>query len=374
MARRIMIMAGGTGGHVFPALAVARELQARGVEITWLGTRRGIEADIIPQAGIPIEWINVAGLRGKSALSLVLAPFRLVAAVVQALGVFLRCRPMAVLGMGGFASGPGGLVSWLLRLPLVIHEQNAVAGLTNRILARLARLRLEAFPGALPDRLSPKMTGNPVREEIAALGGPLTRFQGRQGPLRLLVVGGSLGAKVLNDVVPQAAALLSETLNLEVFHQTGRNNLDAARQQYASAGVAADVVPFIEDMAGAYGRADIVLCRAGALTVAELAAAGVASILVPFPHAVDDHQTRNAGYLSEAGAALLMPQPALTAQSLAEKITQLVNAPGACDGLDLAGIEERRRQLACMAYRARQLARPDATRQVADLCMELIND
>lgn len=348
----VVIMAGGTGGHVFPALAVAERLRGQGVEVVWMGTRRGLEAQVVPAAGIPMEWVTISGLRGKGALSWLLAPFKLVVAVGQAVGILRRLRPRAVLGMGGFVSGPGGLAAWLLRRPLLIHEQNAVAGLTNRLLARLANRVMEAFPGSLGR--GAVLTGNPVRPEIAALPRPEERFAGRTGRLRLLVLGGSLGAQALNAVVPAALARIAAGQRPEVWHQAGSRNIDEARRRYDEAGVEARVVPFITDMAAAYGWADLVVCRAGALTVAELAAAGVGAILVPFPHAVDDHQTRNAGYLVQGGAALLVPQAQLDPQRLADLFAEL--------GQD-------RGRLLDMAVAARRLAQPDAAEQVAALCL-----
>lgn len=359
MTLRVMIMAGGTGGHVFPALAVADELRARGVEVFWLGTRNGLEAELVPKAGIEIEWITISGLRGKGVLGWFLAPFRLIRALFQSLEVIMRRRPMAVLGMGGFASGPGGLMTWLLRKPLVIHEQNAVAGLTNKLLARVAGRVIEAFPGTFADNKNALAIGNPVRAPIAALPLPEVRMAGREGPLRLLVVGGSLGAKALNETLPAALALLPEGERPEVWHQTGRRNLDDTRWQYGKKGVSARVVPFIDDMAEAYGWADLVLCRSGALTVSELAAAGVASILVPFPYAVDDHQTANARYLADSGAAVLLPQFELEARHLSELLSRF--------GRDC---RDGRAELRTMAGRARAKAMNDAARRVADICEE----
>jgi UDP-N-acetylglucosamine--N-acetylmuramyl-(pentapeptide) pyrophosphoryl-undecaprenol N-acetylglucosamine transferase len=343
-------MAGGTGGHVFPALAVADELRARGVEVTWLGTRSGIEAEVVPKAGFPIDYINIAGLRGKSLLSWLAAPFKLFQALSQALGVLRARRPAAVLGMGGFVAGPGGVAAWLSRRPLLIHEQNARAGLTNKLLAPLAARVMEAFPGTFTARLRAVHTGNPLRRGFVQ--GEAKREHG--GPLRLLVVGGSLGAARLNEVVPQALALLSPEARPEVWHQAGKRNLDAAHQTYTQAGITAQVVPFIDEMAAAYRWADVVLCRAGAMTVAELAAAGAASILVPFPFAVDDHQTANAHYLADQDAAVLLPQAQLTAASLCALLQQLT--------------PER---LRAMADAARRLALPEATARVADLCLEV---
>ncbi|MGA7800902.1 MAG: undecaprenyldiphospho-muramoylpentapeptide beta-N-acetylglucosaminyltransferase, partial [Gammaproteobacteria bacterium] len=310
-------------------------------------------ADVVPRVGLPLEWIRVAGLRGKGWGRRLSAPFMLLYALVQALAVLLRVRPHAVLGMGGFVTGPGGVAAWLLRRPLLLHEQNAVAGLTNRLLVPLATRLMEAFPGALPDARQPLLTGNPVRADIAALPAPEQRFAGREGPLRLLVLGGSLGAQALNDTVPAALQRLADNERPTVRHQCGRRHLDGARDAYRRAGMDAQVEPFITDMAEAYGWADLVVCRAGALTVAELTAAGLGAILVPYPYAVDDHQTANARYLADAGAAVLVPQGELTPEHLAA----LLVARGNRDGL------------LTMARNARTLARPDAARQVADLCL-----
>ncbi len=362
MTARVMIMAGGTGGHVFPALAVANELRARGVEVFWLGTRKGLEARVVPEADIDIEWVSISGLRGKGLVGWLLAPLRLVTAVAQSMAIVFRRRPMAVLGMGGFVSGPGGLVASLLRKPLLIHEQNAVAGLTNRLLAKVADKVLVAFPGTFGNIKSVLALGNPVREEIAALPEPERRFADRKGALRLLVVGGSLGAQALNEVVPQALAMMDAKQRPEIWHQAGSRNIDAARGQYESLNVAVRVEPFIDDMAQAYGWADLVLCRSGALTISELAAAGVGALLVPFPYAVDDHQTANGRYLVDAGAAQLLPQSELSAERLKDVLSGLME-----------DCRQGRKQLLAMAQKARALAKPDATRQVADLCMEACN-
>lgn len=351
MVMRVMIMAGGTGGHVFPALAVAAELRARGAEVFWLGTRQGLEAKVVPSAGIGMEWVSVSGLRGKGLMAWLLAPWRLLWAVLQVLAVMVRQRPVVVLGMGGFVTGPGGVVTWLLRKPLVIHEQNAIAGMTNRLLAPLAQRVLEAFPGTFHGK-HVVHTGNPVRRAIAELPRPDERFIGREGTLRLLVLGGSLGARALNEVVPIAIAQLPS--RPEIWHQAGSRHLDEARDHYRDAGVTARVEPFIDDMAAAYGWADLVLCRAGALTVAELAAAGVGAILVPYPYAVDDHQTRNAAYLADAGAALVVQQRELTRESLRDLLASFVD----------------RSRLLAMAQAARRLAQPQAATAVAEQCWE----
>jgi len=346
-------MAGGTGGHVFPALAVAEELKRHGVEVLWLGTRKGLEATIVARAGFAMSFISISGLRGKGALSWVLAPSKLFVAFLQSLKLLMQLRPNAVLGMGGFVTGPGGFSAWLLDKPLLIHEQNAIAGLTNRLLAPIANKVLEAFPGSLPAKHKPIHTGNPVRAEIAALPAPDERMRARSGPLRLLVLGGSLGAQALNEVVPKAVQALGT--DIEIWHQAGARNIDAALQHYQQAGVRARVVPFISDMAEAYGWADLVLCRAGALTIAELACAGVGALLVPYPHAVDDHQTHNARYLADAGAALVIAQTALTPAYLSDVLREL---------------HQTRTRLLDMARAARRCAQPQAAATVAALCLE----
>jgi UDP-N-acetylglucosamine--N-acetylmuramyl-(pentapeptide) pyrophosphoryl-undecaprenol N-acetylglucosamine transferase len=347
---RILVMAGGTGGHVFPALAVADELRARGVEVSWLGTRRGLEAEVVPKAGYPIDYISIAGLRGKGLWSWLAAPFKLLQALRQALGVMRLRRPAAVLGMGGFVTGPGGLAAWLSRRPLLIHEQNARAGLTNKLLAPLAARVMEAFPGTFAAKYRALHTGNPLRRDF--LQGEAKADHA--GPLRLLVVGGSLGAARFNEVVPQALAALALAARPEVWHQAGKRNLEAARAAYAAAGVEARVEAFIDDMAAAYQWSDLVLCRAGAMTVAELAAAGVAAILVPYPYAVDDHQTANAHYLADRDAALLLPQPQLSVEGLVSLLKDLTPT-----------------RLRAMGEAARRLALPAATARVAEACLEV---
>ncbi len=350
----IVIMAGGTGGHIFPALAVADVLRAKGHAVTWIGTRQGMEARLVPAAGIPVEWIDVGGVRGKGLGTLLKTPFTVSRALVQALGIFRRLKPAAALGMGGFASGPGGLAARLAGCPLVLHEQNAVPGVTNRILSRLSRNVLEGFPGSFPLSRHARHVGNPVRAAIAALPPPEQRFAGRSGPLRLLVIGGSQGARVLNENLPAALALLQAKRRPEVLHQTGTKDAESVGARYKELGVEARVAPFIDDMAAAYAWADLAVCRSGALTVAELAAAGLGAVLVPFAAAVDDHQTKNATYLVGSGAARLVPQSAATPQALASELDSLL-------------IE--RASLAAMAARARALARNDAAEQVADVCL-----
>ncbi|TLY63842.1 MAG: undecaprenyldiphospho-muramoylpentapeptide beta-N-acetylglucosaminyltransferase [Gammaproteobacteria bacterium] len=355
-ARPILIMAGGTGGHVFPALALARILREKSLDVVWLGTQRGLEARVVPAEGIALEWLSVGGLRGKGLVTLLAAPFRLAVALTQALRVMWRRRPLVVVGLGGFVTGPGGVAAWLTRRPLVIHEQNAIAGFTNRCLAHLAREVLEAFPGSFGGAVQARVIGNPVRQDISALPPPAARFASRSGPIRVLVIGGSQGAARLNAVVPFALARLAGSARFDVRHQAGERWLEAARQSYANAGVRAGVHPFIEDMAEAYGWADLVICRSGALTVSELAAVGVGAILVPFPAAVDDHQTHNAQYLVREGAAVLIADRELTAERLAGELQRL------CAG---------RGKLLAMAERARLLAKPRAAHELAASCLEL---
>ncbi len=352
----VLIMAGGTGGHVFPALAAADVLLRSGLRVQWLGTARGIEADLVPKAGIPLHFISVSGLRGKGWRAQFAAPFRLARALWQAVQLLKRVNPQCVLGLGGFASGPGGVAAWLLRKPLVIHEQNAVAGTTNRILSFIAKRILLGYPHAL-DSESAEFVGNPVRAAIANLPAPEQRWRERIGALRLLVLGGSLGAQPINQVVPAAIALLPENLRPEIIHQTGRAHTDAVNNLYREANVTAHVEPFIDDMAAAYAWADIVLCRAGALTVAELAAAGVGAILVPLPHAIDDHQTHNAHWLSAQHAGISMPQSELSAENLAHILRELSTKP---------------QELLAWAHNARVLAKPDAAQRVAAACMQCI--
>ena len=356
--RTLMVMAGGTGGHVYPALAVADALRTRGWEVFWLGTRAGLEARVVPAAGIDMVWVSMGGVRGKGMLKKLLLPLMLLVAFWQSLRAILQRRPDVVLGMGGYTAFPGGMMASLLRKPLVIHEQNSVGGLTNRILACFAERVLIAFPQAfqgekdkpIPCRhVAAEWVGNPVRTDIAAVA-----KTDRSGPLRLLVVGGSLGASALNTLVPQALALLPVEKRPVVVHQSGRQHLDSLRANYAAAGVEAEVRDYIEDMAAAYQACDFAICRAGAMTVAELACAGVPAVLVPFPFAVDDHQTGNAEFLSQSGAAWLTQQKDLTAENLADLI----------GGLDRA-------TLAAMSDKARALAKPDATQRVADICEAL---
>jgi UDP-N-acetylglucosamine--N-acetylmuramyl-(pentapeptide) pyrophosphoryl-undecaprenol N-acetylglucosamine transferase len=342
-------MAGGTGGHIFPALAVAQALEKQGFAIVWLGTKNGMEAKLVPEKGFEIEYVRFSGVRKSGILKWLALPFALAFACLQSAKIIFSKRPDVVLGMGGFASFPGGMTAAMLGKPLVIHEQNAIAGLSNRILSRFATRTLVAFPGALKKAIH---VGNPVRSEIAALPDPAERFENRQGPLFLLVVGGSRGARALNDALPKALGMMEQKPH--VLHQAGVDDLERVKASYREFGVNAEVVPFISDMEEAYGKADLIVCRSGALTVSEIAAAGLASVLVPYPHAVDDHQRWNARYLSESGAAFLIPQNEFEPSRLAELI----------ESMD-------RRKLLEMASRARKLAMTDATEKVAEICMEL---
>ncbi|MGI9333944.1 MAG: undecaprenyldiphospho-muramoylpentapeptide beta-N-acetylglucosaminyltransferase [Gammaproteobacteria bacterium] len=352
----VLIAAGGTGGHVYPALAVAEWLRARGARVIWLGTTDGIESRLVPAAGFELHELKARGLRGKGIAGWLEAPIMIAAAVLRALAMIRRERPHVVLGMGGYVSGPGGIAGRLLGLPLVVHEQNAIPGLTNRVLARIASRVLEAFPHSFAARSDAIHVGNPVRDSIAQLPPPAERLAGRTGGLRLLVLGGSQGARALNQVLPATLSALGAELQAQVRHQAGDRELDLTHKAYAHEGVEADVCAFIEDMAEAYGWADVVVCRAGAMTVTELSAAGVASVLVPFPFAVDDHQTLNARALERAGAALLVPQVELTSGHLAGVLTQLAKS---------------RTRLVQMAEAARRLAMPDAAAAVGRCCLEL---
>jgi UDP-N-acetylglucosamine--N-acetylmuramyl-(pentapeptide) pyrophosphoryl-undecaprenol N-acetylglucosamine transferase len=349
--RTILIMAGGTGGHIYPGLAVADALHAQGWKVVWLGVPNSMEAELVPKHGYEVAWVNFSGVRGKGLLRMLTLPFTLLRALGQSADAIFRHRPDVVLGMGGYITMPGGLMAALLRRPLVIHEQNSIAGLSNKVLAKISTRVLSGFPKVLNKT---EWCGNPVRADIAALPEPQARFAGRSGKLNVLVVGGSLGAQALNEALPKALALLGEQERPNVLHQTGKKHFETVQQQYAQAGMSADVRPFLDDMAQQYARADLVICRAGALTIAELAAAGAASVLIPFPHAVDDHQTHNARFLSEHGAAVLLPQKELSAEKLAQLLREM-----------------NREKLLAMAQAARGLAKPDATQAVANVCKEL---
>jgi UDP-N-acetylglucosamine--N-acetylmuramyl-(pentapeptide) pyrophosphoryl-undecaprenol N-acetylglucosamine transferase len=355
-AQPVLIMAGGTGGHIFPGIAVAEELLARAVPVVWLGSVAGLEERLVPRIGVPLHTLHVGGVRGKGLPALLLAPWRIGRAVVRAWRLMRALRPRCALALGGFACGPGGIAAWLRRVPLVVHEQNRVAGFTNRILARFACRRLCGFADALPRGI---WVGNPVRREIAAVARTGQRL--REGRLRLLVLGGSQGAAALNRAVPAAVAELPATLRPQVRHQCGARHLTATRQRYAELGVEAEVIEFIEDMAEAYAWADLAICRAGALTLAELCAVGLPAVLVPFPSAVDDHQTRNADVLVAAGAARLVVEGERFAERLRAVLGELLAGdPEAC-----------RARLESMAHAARGLAKPEAAARIAAICLEV---
>ena len=350
--RTILIMAGGTGGHIMPGLAVAQALVDAGHKVSWLGgAADSMEARLVPKYGYEFNSVAFSGVRGKGLKTLALAPFRLLKAIAQTRKVLQKVRPHAVLGMGGYITVPGGLTAKLTGIPIVLHEQNSIAGMSNKLLAKMASRILTGFPNVFEGG---EWVGNPVKQVIADLPAPQERFADRQGPLKLAVIGGSLGAQALNQNVPKALALLSEGERPEVVHQAGEKLIDALRQNYQTAGVQAQCVPFVDDMAALYGNIDVLICRAGAMTVSELAAAGVPSIMVPFPAAVDDHQTANAKLLVDAGAGQLMPQTELTPERLAEVLRGL-----------------NRAQLSQQAINARAVAKPNATADVAKVCLQV---
>lgn len=348
-------MAGGTGGHVFPALAVADYMKVSGWRVVWLGTKGGMEEILVPQKGYDIEIMDFSGLRGKNLMVWFLLPLRLLLAFWQSAKVLFQIRPDVVLGMGGYPAFPGGIIASLLNKPLLIHEQNSVPGLANKILAKFADKILLGFPNAIRNEKKIIFSGNPVRKEISQLDIPDKRYAERSGKLKLLIIGGSLGAQVLNTIVPKMLRLIPDHMRPLVTHQAGRKHLETLKKNYAEAGVEGELLVFIENIAVQYADCDLVICRAGALTIAELTVVGIASILVPFPYAVDDHQTSNAKFLSDKDAAVLLPQNELTPQGLAQLL-----------------MEFTREKLLGMAMKARELARPDATRLVAEACMEMI--
>ncbi len=340
MTRHLLIMAGGTGGHIFPGQALGHEMQNQGWHVSWLGAQGGLEDKLVPQAGFKLHKLAVQGLRGKGWAGLMLAPWRLTYAVLQAWRLLRRLRPDVVIGFGGYASGPGGIAAWLLGIPLIIHEQNAIPGLTNRWLAKLANTILQAFPHTFKSHRA-LTVGNPIRQPLLNVAAPQQRLVTKQRPWRLLVLGGSRGAMVLNQTLPISLSLLPAELRPEVWHQTGEQHVSTTQQQYAAQGIAAKIQPFIDEMAHALAWADLVICRAGALTVSELATVGVASILVPYPYAVDDHQTANAKFLTEAQAAVLIAQQDLTPQRLAEVCQALLAKPQAFVTMAQAAYERR---------------------------------
>ena len=357
---RVLIMAGGTGGHVYPGLAVARALQAKGTEVIWLGTRKGLEARVVPQAGIEIEFISISGIKGRGLVQWALAPFRAAIALVQAMRILRRRRPSMVLSMGGFVAGPGGLMAWLFRRPLVIHEQNAIPGLTNRVLSVFARRILTGFPGVFPRFPKTLHTGNPVRESIRSLPEPQQRLNAHTGAMRILIVGGSQGARRLNQVVADVMHLWRDESAPEIWHQCGERLLPETRDRYGQRLLDKGhirLVPFIESMEQAYEWADLVVCRAGAMTISELACAGMASILVPFPYATDDHQTANANYLVERDAAILVPEAQLSVERMHEVLHEL---------------DQNRQVIMQMSVHARACAMPDATDSVSKICREVM--
>ena len=354
MSKTILIMAGGTGGHIFPGLAVAEVMRARGWRVVWMGAPTGMEADLVPRNGYEMAWVRFQGVRGKGLAAFLLLPGRLLVAFWQAAAVIRRIRPDVLLGMGGYIAFPGGMMAVFLGRPLVIHEQNAIAGTTTRMLAKLADRVLTSFPAAFGPRAGALVTGNPIRAALSNVPHPQTRFAERSGPLRITVLGGSLGARALNETLPQVFAALRFDERPQVVHQTGRQHADEVEKRYGALAVDARVVAFIDDMAEQLAWTDLVICRAGATTLAEIAAVGVGSVLIPFPFAIDDHQTRNARLLADGGAAILLPQSDLTV----ERLTDCVR------GLD-------RMRLLTMACAARALGRPDAAERVADVCVQV---
>jgi UDP-N-acetylglucosamine--N-acetylmuramyl-(pentapeptide) pyrophosphoryl-undecaprenol N-acetylglucosamine transferase len=353
----VLIMAGGTGGHIFPGLAVADSLQQRGAAVRWLGARGAMECQKVPASGIELDVVDITGLRGKGLARWLQMPWKLLRAVVQAFRLLGENRPACAISFGGYAAGPGGLAARLRGVPLLVHEQNRIPGMTNRVLARLSARVLQAFPGTWREKLEAVTCGNPVRKEVVELDPPELRLADRAGPVRLLLTGGSQGALALNRLLPEALAQMPAEIDFEVRHQAGQRWVESTAEAYRKADIAANVSEFIEDMAAAYGWADLVVCRSGALTVSEVAAAGLAAVFVPYPHAVDDHQTRNAEYLFENGAALILPEGSITAKVLADALTALMSD---------------RSRLHDMAVRARAAAVPDSAGRVADMCMEYL--
>jgi UDP-N-acetylglucosamine--N-acetylmuramyl-(pentapeptide) pyrophosphoryl-undecaprenol N-acetylglucosamine transferase len=354
----VLIMAGGTGGHIFPGLAVAGVLRDKGIPVRWLGAEGGMETQTVPKAGIQLDLVSITGLRGKGVLRWLRMPLMLLAAVLRARRLLAADPPACAVSFGGYAAAPGGIAAWTKGIPVLVHEQNRIPGMTNRLLTHFARKVLQGFPGTFPDKLAPLDSGNPVRRELTEIPGPDERMAQRTGPLRILITGGSQGAQVLNLTVPEALKRLPASIEFEVRHQAGAKRVDEATKAYTTAGVEAEITPFISDMSEAYAWADLVICRSGALTVAEVAAAGLGAVFVPFAHAVDDHQTRNAEYLAEAGAAVILPQASLKAESLAKTLESLLG--------------DRSRLLA-MAQSARQMAIPNAAENVVSACEEWVS-
>ena len=354
-ADKVLILAGGTGGHIFPGLAVAASLRKQGIAVHWLGAAGGMECQKVPAANIPFDTVAIAGLRGKGIRRWMSLPWQLFKAIRQAKGIIRKNRPNCAVSFGGYAAGPGGIAARFSGVPLVIHEQNRIPGLTNRVLARFSNRVLQAFPGTWPKSLKAETCGNPVREALTGITPPQQRLAGRSGKLRVLVTGGSQGARALNEFLPTAIARLPVDLTVEIRHQAGKGRATETSQAYSQAGIEAEVSEFIEDMAAVYEWADLVVCRSGALTVSELAAVGIASVLVPFPFAVDDHQTRNAEFLVSAGAARLQPESSCSAETLSGVLAELLSD---------------RKTLLNMAVAARELAMPDAAEHVAQICIQ----
>jgi len=354
--KRVLIMAGGTGGHVFPGLALARELKANGIAVDWLGTAKGLEAKVIPEASIPLHFISISGVRGKGIKDILLAPIKIIRAVWQSAQIIRKLNPDIVIGMGGFVSGPGGIACKILGRKLIIHEQNAKPGTTNKWLAKWARKVLEGFPNTFANRNNVETVGNPVRPEIISISNPSVRLQGRTQPLRLLVLGGSLGAQAINQMVPEMLAALPAANRPEVFHQTGEKHLLDTQNTYKRLQIEAKVVPFVKEMDKIYSWADMVICRAGALTISELCAAGLGAILIPYPHAIDDHQTANADFMVREGAAILVQQKDLTVKKLGELIQPFLMNVSQCKK---------------MAEAAFSLRKINATEKVLTICEEI---
>jgi UDP-N-acetylglucosamine--N-acetylmuramyl-(pentapeptide) pyrophosphoryl-undecaprenol N-acetylglucosamine transferase len=356
--KKILIMAGGTGGHVFPGLAVAELWRIQGYEVVWLGTLHGLDAKLVPAAHLSFHQINITGLRGKGLLGYLQAPWKILRAVIQSIKLIRKLKPDVVLSMGGYVAGPGGIAAWLLRKPLIVHEQNAIPGTTNKLLSYFAKQILTAFPIAFKNHKKMQWVGNPTRASLSALAAPAMRLTGRTGALKILVLGGSQGAQKINQIIPQVLAALSVEHRPEIWHQTGARHLDAALQEYEKYNTGEGrvrVSPFIDDMTAAYSWADLVICRSGALTVSELAGAGVASILIPFPYAVDDHQTANAQVLVNVNAAVMIQERDLKLEKLLALIQDFTL---------------HREKLIKMATQARTLAKPEATQQVVDMCLK----
>jgi UDP-N-acetylglucosamine--N-acetylmuramyl-(pentapeptide) pyrophosphoryl-undecaprenol N-acetylglucosamine transferase len=354
----ILIMAGGTGGHVYPALAVADYLNKQGVPVMWLGTKEGLEYQVVTGSQYQLFTINISGIRGKGLSKYFFAPLMVVRAVYQSIKIILKIKPAVVLGMGGYASGPGGIAAFMTRKPLLIHEQNSVAGLTNRLLAPFARIIFQGFPGAFSNKKKIITTGNPVRSEFLKIDSQEIHSFSQKGKLRLLVLGGSQGARVLNQKIPEAISKLSPELNIEVMHQCGASHIDDTKVFYSNINShEIRVIPFIEDMIDAYRWADLVICRSGAMTIAEICIVGLASILIPFPYAVDDHQTKNGKFLLENGGCQILNEKDCSSEHIAKIIEELYATP---------------EKLKEMAQNSLKLAKPDATEHVGKKCLEFI--